>query len=918
MMSLRKTMIEFLSVSILATAFAVPSQGGTSYVWWEGENPVETNFPQKTWFSSSSFPKNRHLLSESEWLTNNGNRTGDEAFAKYRVEVPQDGEYDFWVRKFWKHGPFRWRFDANDWRTCPRDVALADNVVLMESVPANWVSLGKVELTKGRHDFELRLLAQKGESLTACFDCFVLTSFPFIPRGALKPDEKSGQANEGFFPWEPDPDPFTQEALFDLRSMNEKSAGENGFVKRDGLNFVLGNGQRVKFWAVNASSTIAGLDRQSIDYLARRLAKSGVNMVRYHSPVFVSGNPMEIDEQKLDDLFYFVTALKREGIYTFLSFYFPLWFDIRPNYGISGFDTTDNKIPFTLLFFNSRMQEFHRAWLRALLSTPNPYTGKTLAKEPAAAIVEIQNEDSFFFWTLSKKNIPSVHWQALERLYGKWLIERYGSLNQAFAAWGKRESGDNVSENRAVLYEAWNMTGGAVQNYNAAMKRRVGDQVRFLTELQRGFYTETIDFIRNELGSGSLISAGNWHVSDPVMLDALERYTYTAGDVIDRHGYFSGPHSSSDGTHSYSVREGHTFGNKAAVTVPESLPLQFIQIDGFPHTISEIGWTNPNLYRADYSFLTSAYGSLQGVDGIFAFAVGSAYWDTSMSKFALTSPAIVGNFPAYALMYRRGDIRESDDVVYQVLDLEDLYALKGGGGATAQNLDAFREGDVPAGGAATGAVNNVDPLAYFVGRVRRTFGTDTERSTQIDLSSYIDREHQTITSRTGELVWNYKQGIARINTPRSQGAAGFLSSVGSILLNDVRIESQNEFSTITVISLDGRPIKESTKLLIQAMTVERPYQFRASNGKDGRIESLGNPPFGVEKIQAKVTLQLQSGTALKTIALDENGYARNDLTVQTRANTNGALTIELPETSVYTIVQRESGSSAINWRKYGE
>jgi hypothetical protein len=40
------------------------------------------------------------------------------------------GEYAFWVRKFWKHGPFRWRFDsmpAGEWRELGPNPALADD-----------------------------------------------------------------------------------------------------------------------------------------------------------------------------------------------------------------------------------------------------------------------------------------------------------------------------------------------------------------------------------------------------------------------------------------------------------------------------------------------------------------------------------------------------------------------------------------------------------------------------------------------------------------------------------------------------------------------------------------------------------------------------------------------------------------------
>ena len=53
-----------------------------------------------------------------------------------------------------------------------------------------------------------------------------------------------------------------------------------------------------------------------------------------------------------------------------------------------------------LLFFEPALQRAYRAWLRELLLPPNPYTGVPLAREPALAILQLQNEDSLLFWTV--------------------------------------------------------------------------------------------------------------------------------------------------------------------------------------------------------------------------------------------------------------------------------------------------------------------------------------------------------------------------------------------------------------------------------------------------------------------------------------------------------------------------------------
>ena len=56
--------------------------------------------------------------------------------------------------------------------------------------------------------------------------------------------------------WEfnPKPDTFSSSAMMDLRSMNEAVAGEHGYIAADkNGDFVRGDGQPIRFWAVNTS-----------------------------------------------------------------------------------------------------------------------------------------------------------------------------------------------------------------------------------------------------------------------------------------------------------------------------------------------------------------------------------------------------------------------------------------------------------------------------------------------------------------------------------------------------------------------------------------------------------------------------------------------------------------------------------------
>src|SRR2546421_3132338 len=75
------------------------------------------------------------------------------------------------------------------------------------------------------------------------------------------------------WPFNPPHDKYAADCLLDLRSMNEQTAGEHGPIalSQDGMSFVRGDGQPIRFWAANAggqNSTEAIEDQ--IRFLAKK------------------------------------------------------------------------------------------------------------------------------------------------------------------------------------------------------------------------------------------------------------------------------------------------------------------------------------------------------------------------------------------------------------------------------------------------------------------------------------------------------------------------------------------------------------------------------------------------------------------------------------------------------------------------
>ncbi len=143
----------------------------------------------------------------------------------------------------------------------------------------------------------------------------------------------------------------------------------------------------------------------------------------------------------------------------------------------------------------------------------------------------------------------------------------------------------------------------------------------------------------------------------------------------------------------------------------------------------------------------------------------------------------------------------------------------------------------------------------------------------------------------------------RVDTPRTQAAAGFLKRAGKIELADVTIDAGNDFITVSVTSLDGQPLAASKKLLIQAMTEERPFGYKTTGGATKTIADLGSAPFGVKRIDATVTLKLAGNDTPTVTALDENGYATEKV-VKTTGGGGKPLEIKLADDAVYHVVTR--------------
>ena len=703
-----------------------------------------------------------------------------------------------------------------------------------------------------------------------------------------------GAPDPGWFAFDPQRDIFASNSVIDLRFLNEKVAGENGPIGVKNGEFIhTGNGEPLRFWAVNGPPR--ALKGDALRPCARMLAKRGVNMVRVHGDYFDKDG--EVDMAKVRQALEIVEAMKAEGIYTHFSIYFPLW--LSPKAGtpwLQGYD--GKKHPFAALLFNPDFQAQYRKWWTALLTTPSPTTGKKLVEESAVSSLEIQNEDSFFFWTFAENNLPDEQWRILEKMFGDWLIKKYGSLDGTLAKWnGLKMKRDVPEEGRIGFRPLWNL-------FNDKLPRDQ-DTVRFLVETQTKFYAETIAFLRG-LGFKGPVTASNWSTASPEVFGPLEKLSYSVGDFVDRHGYFGSNHKGPNSE--WSIRDGHTYSDRSGLRFDAedpSKPRQFVHpamdphYEGKPSMISETTWNRPNRFRSEAPLYFAAYGALQHTDAIVHFALDGSEWSVKpgfwMQQWTLMTPAMVGQFPAAALIFRKGLIRPGAVLADLRLNKDALWQLKGTPLPQDAALDELRLKDVPQGGDVRPG-QRLDPLLHYAGRAEVKF-TDAPGSVKVsDLKLLINHEAQTVASSTGELKLDYGKGVLTINAPKAQGASGVLNAAGWIETKDLSIRSDLDLVHIVAVSLDDLPLSASRRILLQVMSEEKAtgFETEAVSEKIKRIKNIGRDPWLVKEIRGTVKFKRKDAAQLKVTALDFNGYPVGTLDLATE--------IRLQPATVYYLI----------------
>lgn len=660
----------------------------------------------------------------------------------------------------------------------------------------------------------------------------------------------------------------------------DKPAGKNGFVTVKDGHFIEPSGERFKIWGVNLTFGACFPNKEDAASAAAYLARYGINTVRLHFLDFHTNDDRRtlfnsqlettrvLNPEQLDILDFFVYELKKAGIY--ININLNVGRTYRKGDGVPEYENLGFGKGATL--FDDHLIELQKEYAKQLLTHVNPYTGNAYINEPAVVIVEIVNENSLIeawfsgrlrgektspgggFWT----DITPTLGKRLTKKYNTWLI-------------------NNISpeELSSIATEAGVKPGAEIprllpEDFNKASKLRFHAEAKFIIQTERDFFTGMYNYLKNELGVQSMIAANSDHGHHWNGYALLSNTSLL--DFVDGHVYWQHPGTLTDAKtgEKYSGIENTPMVNDPGNSTVAKLSRS--AVEGKPYTVSETNHPFPNEYACEGIPIIGAYAALQDWDGIFYHALINTaphLWNTTVggSFIIANDPVKMANFAATGLMFRRGDLKPAKSTVFRGYDENDqIEGIRGAASPGPFYTPGF------------------SPLTALIHKTRiRSFEQKILDFPEI-------KELNEINSETNEITWHTSdKNFVEFSNPKSEALIGYVRQKTSKLKHLI-VDIENEFASISLISLDNQPIASSAKLLL-VTTARAGLSGMEWNDARTSLTARGGKPTIIEVITGEITIKgLNKAKDVSIEPLDGGGNPLNSIEKPVK---RGNVTIDL-------------------------
>ncbi len=327
----------------------------------------------------------------------------------------------------------------------------------------------------------------------------------------------------------------------------------------------------------------------------------------------------------------------------------------------------------------------------------------------------------------------------------------------------------------------------------------------FLMEREMSYAREMVSYFKNDLKIKANIAESQAYYSG---VQGVYRESQVS-DFDDMHSYWEHPDfpGKSWSSTNWTIR------NSSMVTDKQTGTLTWFaqhRIAGMPLTISEYDHPSPTFFCAEMFPMLNSFAAFQDFDGIYHFTFDAPYDGGRIDNFFSSAghPLKQIFVPVGAVLFRMGAVKPGQHAVQ--LDLPQSSVLENmvKTGETIRLHGSNMKYVWEAAGASAG-LSIMHPVNVNV------------KATEFKLSEPVAATTGPWESETGEIIWDNRDSINavyKINAPSAKAAIGYIGGK-SIDLGNVTIAmdtTRYNWATITVTSLDGKPLEASSKILLVA------------------------------------------------------------------------------------------------------
>lgn len=636
---------------------------------------------------------------------------------------------------------------------------------------------------------------------------------------------------------------------FSQQGFVDAPAGKYGRLLAKDAHFVFEKkpDQPQRFYGVNFCFTANYQTPEVAEQITERLTRIGYNSVRIHhhdsqmTAGSEDGTGLNTEEMlKFDN---FTAACIKRGIYLTTD----LFVSRKVPWKAVGVDKPDT-IPmdqFKLLVpvhegVYNNLRQYTVNWL----SHVNPHTGRSYAKEPALAWINIINEGNFGNHYNELKEIPewTQAWQ-------QWLAAKKITDPQSYGAVPETLPPD--------------LSMSKTDPHKAAF-------ILFLRDLEIKMIQRFRKLLREELGCYALISNANgWthFVPDQSVRDQ----TY---DYVDDHFYVDHPRWIKQHWRLPSFCPNtNPVKNKNSGGRPEI----YTRLFNKPFTITEYNYSAPGRFRGVGGILTGALAALQDWDGLWRFSYShsgaelSSMQSQKLGYFDMVNdPLSLAAERASLCLFLRADLKplkqralvflpkEKTDSVNQIFPrTQSLWASLGWSYQTGTLVGS----QVPDG---------FDYVAQFP-EVYEQYKADSS------VIPFTGATTEELIKRNQNLSINNESGTFVITTDRTCG--GFTESE-AIVAGPLAFDVGDTAATVWVSSLDGSPIATSGRLLLTHLTDIQNSGIKYAEDERQTLLNWGGLPHLARAGTAKISLALAQPELYKVYALETDGSRAGEVPVK--------------------------------------